>query len=253
MKRVSNVLELPLIAIDEGVECGKIKELLVNPESGKVEYLIIEDGQWYLGAKLLSFDKIMGLGIDAVTARTRSDIKNFREVEGAIKLAEKNVKIIGAKCFTQKGKFIGLVNEYLIDEDDGMIIACELDVQGVLKLMPSSSILTYGKDVLILEDNVEENLECDIEAGDCKVENSQKAVSGDEYNLVASSAVGSGVASKLFEQRQIQFLLGKKASKRIVDAQGNVLIDEGQLVTEEIVDRIKACGKLVELTMNINP
>jgi len=252
VKRVGDILELPLIAINEGVECGKVKELLVNPETGKVEYLIIDDGKWYLGAKLLSFDKVMGLGIDAVTTNTRSDIKNFGEVEEAIKLAEKNIRIKGAKCYTQKGKFIGQVNEYLIDDNDGMVKACELDVQGDFKIIPSSSILTYGKDVLILDDDVEEALERDVELVDFKTENLGDTESSDEYKPEADTDTGSRVASRLFEQRQIQFLLGKKANKRIVDKQGNVLVDEGQLVTEEVVDRIKACGKLVELTMNIS-
>jgi len=231
MKKIGEVLELPLIAIDEGVECGKVKELLVNPGNGKVEYLIIDDGQWYLGAKLLPFGEIVGMGIDAVTTHTQSNIKNFGEVEEAIELAGKNIKILGARCYTQKGKFVGIVKEYYINEEDGTIIGCEMDTQGVLKIIQASSILTYGKDVLIVADNVEEVLVSDFK------EDSQ--VEHEENNT-----------SKLFEQRHIQFLLGRKASKRIVDQQGNVLIDRDQLVTEDVIDKIKACGKLVELTMN---
>ena len=238
MKRVGEIFDLPLLAIDEGVECGRIKEFLVNPNNGKLEYLIIDDGQWYLGAKLLPFDKIIGIGSDAVTTDTISNVKEFGEVKEAIELAKKNIKIIGAKCYTQKGKFIGIIKRYHIEEKDGTIISCELEAEGIAKTMPASSIITFGKDVLIAADNIDESLEHKY---DDKA--SEEPISG------ASTASNT---SNLFEQRQIQFLLGKKASKKIVDSKGNVLIDKGQIVTEEVANKVKACGKLVELIMNIS-
>lgn len=242
MKKVGEIYDLPLIAINEGIECGKIKEFLVNPDNGKLEYLIIADGQWYLGAKLLSFDKIVGIGNDAVTTDTISNVREFGEVEGAIELAKKNIKIIGAKCYTQKGKFVGIIKEYYINEKDGTVTSCELETNGMVKTMLASSIITFGKDVLIAADNVDENLEhgCDDK------KTSDNPVSG---TFATSAASG---ASNLFEQKQIQFLLGKKASKRIVDLNGNVLIDKGEIVTEESAKKVKACGKLVELIMNIS-
>jgi len=241
MKRVGEVFDLPLIAIDEGIECGKIKEFLVNPNNGKLEYLIIDDGQWYLGAKLLPFDKIVGIGNDAVTTDTISNVKEFREVEEAIELAKKNIKIIGAKCYTQKGKFVGIIKEYYIDEKDGTITSCELETDGMVKTMPASNITTFGKDVLITADNIDKNLEHKY---------NDKKASDKPVSEQATSAASS--ASNLFEQKQIQFILGKKASKRIVDSKGNVLIDKGEIVTEEVAKKVKACGKLVELIMNIS-
>lgn len=238
MRRIGEIFDLPLIAIGEGVECGKIKEFLVNPNNGKLEYLIIDDGQWYLGAKLLPFDKIIGIGSDAVTTDTISNVKEIGEVKEAIELAKKNIKIIGAKCYTQKGKFIGTIKGYYINEKDGTITSCELEAEGTIKTMPASGIITYGKDVMIAADDVGESLE-------------HKDGNKAPNEPVAGASTASS-ASNLFEQKKIQFLLGKKASKRIVDSEGNILIDKGQLVTEEVARKVKDCGKLVELIMNVS-
>ena len=35
-------------------------------QNGRIKYLIVDDGQWY-GAKLLPFDKIIGISSDVIT------------------------------------------------------------------------------------------------------------------------------------------------------------------------------------------
>jgi hypothetical protein len=42
-------------------------------------------------------------------------------------------------------------------------------------------------------------------------------------------------------------------TKRIYNESGQLLVDEGEIVTDDVIDSVKAGGKLVELTMNIEP
>ncbi|HEY9063247.1 MAG TPA: PRC-barrel domain-containing protein [Pseudobacteroides sp.] len=54
----------------------------------------------------------------------------------------------------------------------------------------------------------------------------------------------------LFEQRQKQYLNGRKATKTITDSAGKVIVSSGEIIDEDIIDIAKTNGKLIELVMN---
>ncbi|HEY3425601.1 MAG TPA: PRC-barrel domain-containing protein, partial [Negativicutes bacterium] len=74
MKKSIDIIGLPIISISEGRELGKVKSFLINPTAGTVVALLIDDGKWYLGAKLLPFSAITGLGEYAVTLESSDSI-----------------------------------------------------------------------------------------------------------------------------------------------------------------------------------
>jgi uncharacterized protein YrrD len=57
-------------------------------------------------------------------------------------------------------------------------------------------------------------------------------------------------ASRLFEQRQRQYLKGRYATKTIVDNDGNVIISEGMQIDDKVIDEAKSKNKLIELVIN---
>ena len=57
-------------------------------------------------------------------------------------------------------------------------------------------------------------------------------------------------AAELFEQRQRQYLAGKKVTKTIYSSDGQVIINNGDIITDQLIDEVKAHGKLIELVMN---
>ncbi len=236
MKKRNDVLDLSVICIDEGMEYGKVRELIIDPEDGKVVYLIIDDGEWYLGAKLLTFEDILGIGRDAVTTQTADNIKGIREDDEVLELVKKGIRIIGSKVYTQSGEYVGLIDEYYIDEDDGTIIKCQLEGGDVIS---SSSVITYGKTVLVVEDDIQKGI---LDSDDKRIE---------PYTLTELQDKKSKPFSNIFEEKQRQFLLGKRATKDIRDKTGIEIVSAGQIIDEGIIEKVDAAGKLVELTMNI--
>lgn len=57
-------------------------------------------------------------------------------------------------------------------------------------------------------------------------------------------------ASMLYEQRQRQYLKGRYATRTITDDAGNVIISEGMMIDDGVIDEAKAKDKLIELVMN---
>ena len=80
----------------------------------------------------------------------------------------------------------------------------------------------------------------------------QTAAQTQPQQPLQAQALESTIESEtgLFEARQKQYLIGRKATKTILDNQGDVLIEAGSKITSSTVDSAKAAGKMVQLVLN---
>lgn len=60
-------------------------------------------------------------------------------------------------------------------------------------------------------------------------------------------------SSELFEMKQREYLLGRKVTKQIQDKMGNCILDIGDLITEDAMNKAKESGRFIELVMNNKP
>jgi hypothetical protein len=65
-----------------------------------------------------------------------------------------------------------------------------------------------------------------------------------------SNELKPGNAAELFVQRQKQYLTGRKATRRITDNYGRIIVDEDGIITEDVIENAKSKGKMIELVMN---
>ncbi|WP_418792041.1 PRC-barrel domain-containing protein [Phosphitispora sp. TUW77] len=259
MKRSEELLGLSVISIEDGKELGTVSDLIINPDNGLVQYLVVDNGLRYLGIKVLPFRLIEGVGEDAVTIQNSScivDLGDEPEIDG---LLEKNVRVKGTKVLTRKGKLIGTVSEILVDEDgEGRIDSCEmtpLDDTGSKEIIPSEKIITFGKDVLIIDQLSEASGSLQHVSGIAAEPEVTPVKNAEETNVETLPAqkvdtMEQSEAGKLFEERQRKYLLGRKVSKRIESETGETIAEEGDVITEELMDKAKTAGKFSELSMN---
>lgn len=249
MKGIRELVGLSLICIAEGLEYGKIKDVILNPDSRRLEYLMIDDGQWYMGVKVLPYRKVLGMGGDAVITETASAIRPLHEVEDALALAKRNFSIQGIRVFTRKGKYAGEVEECFFREEDGSLAECRLAGHRALAV-PADRILSIGRDVMVIAEEADENLQRVEESGE--KENPSEEEVGREKEQIPMQEKEADPPDQL-ELRQRQFLLGRLASKALINEEGEVLVADGEVITEEILNKVKENGMLVELTMNSKP
>ena len=144
MKKAHDIVGLPLISVEEAKELGQIREILIDPLEASVKYLMVMDDKWYFGAKIIPFDKVLSIGQDAITIRKADDLIMLSQVQDAIELAEKDIKIIGARVFTEKGENLGMVLEYYVNQDNGKILRYDLEgVNGPI-IMDNPKIVSFG-------------------------------------------------------------------------------------------------------------
>jgi uncharacterized protein YrrD len=244
MKKSVDILGLPVISITEGIELGTTKALVINPAQGAVAALIIDDGKWYLGAKLLPFAAIAGLGEYAITVDSSGSVVPVSGAPDLEKLLVADVKVIGAKILTKAGRIQGKVSEIAIDET-GKIVSCEVEeTDGEITHIPAQRVLTFAKDVLIVAEG-------DVAApAQAKPAAAQPATTQQPAPAAAAPEANDDSAKK-FDDKQRKYLLGKKANRRIETDNGVVIVEQGGEITEEVIQKAKLAGKFVELSMSI--
>ncbi|ADI01129.1 MAG TPA: photosystem reaction center subunit H [Syntrophothermus lipocalidus] len=252
MKKTQEIIGLPVFSIVDGKEVGQVKDLVINPEEGSIEYLLVNGGNWYVGAKVLPYRAVMGIGAHAVTTESENLLTNLNESTNASVLLQRNIKVKGTKVLTKKGNLLGVVSEYEVDENTGKITSLEfksLDGEGETTVIRANQVLTFGKDVLVVEEKLGE-------VGPTRRPSTtgEVAASGNEGQSVSGEESGrESAATKLFVERQRQFLMGKRVIQEIRDDAGNVIIPEGALIDEAVLDIAEAHGRLIELSQNIKP
>lgn len=250
MKKSVDIIGLPVIDISEGTEIGTATRLVINSAEGSVVALVVDDGKWYLGAKLLPFTAIAGLGESAITIISNGSIVKVADAPDLEQLLQADITVMGTKVLTKAGRIQGTVKEIIIDEV-GKITDCEMEeLNGEIVNIPSERIFTFGKKVLIIADENE------------TVPPTIKAVTPDEIAAVpdeASAAAATTSAkedtgddsARKFDEKQRKYLLGKHASRRIETDNGVVIVEQDGEINEEVLQRAKLAGKFVELSMNI--
>jgi uncharacterized protein YrrD len=260
MKKSADILRLPVISISEGKQVGTVKDLVIDAAQGAVVALVVDDGSWYLGAKVVPFNAITGLGESAVTVESTSILIPVATIPRLEQLMSAGVKVIGTRTLTRSGHMGGKVVEISIDET-GRITSCEVEEGIGDKIqIPMQQIVTFGKDVLIISETMDpvhrgpvggrpmEGLisrTAPVSAYPAQEEAPVSPV------MSAPSVVPADEASQLFEEKQRRYLLGKRVNRRITANDGSIIIDQGNEVTEEILQRVREEDKMIELTMNL--
>lgn len=259
MKSSQQILGLPVLSIEEGKQIGAVKHLVLNPQRGTVDFLLVEDGAWYLGLKAMPFEAVQGIGEFALTVAGRSSLSAVTECTGAVDLLEKDLRLPGIKVLSKKGRLVGTISEYFTNENTGEIMGCQIipaNGEKTAGIIPKKLILTYGRDFLVVEEGVEDKLvaeliEMDVDRADDR-ESAAKAVpASGAAPQVPTAEKQPGDSLKHFEEQQRQYLLGKKVTMRIVADNGEVVAEEGETITDETIERARATDRYIQLTLNI--
>ncbi|MFE4199020.1 PRC-barrel domain-containing protein [Aneurinibacillus aneurinilyticus] len=241
MRQSQQLIGMPIISIMDGKEIGKVKSLLVNPESGKVEFLVIHNERWTLGVKVLPFRQVQGLGDYAVMTESESAVIDLSEDTLANELKTKGVSIIGNRVITAAGQFLGEVVEYYVNAESGKVEGCVIEKESNdQQVLNAEFVITMGKEILIVKKESVENL-----------------INKSEFDRMsvpqANQEEVDRVDKPLIFSKDTVNITGKRVTADVYDENGDVIVPEGEVVTEDIVERVKRIGrnKLVELTLKI--
>ncbi|MCL6449335.1 MAG: PRC-barrel domain-containing protein [Armatimonadetes bacterium] len=246
MKFSNELVALPIISISEGVELGRVKGMITNPGHRTVQFLVVDNGQWYAAAKLVPYERVVGVSQWAVTVENSNSVINVEESPRAMELIKEEVKITNTPVISRKGRYVGKINDFQLDEETGRITACLIrPEEGEDYLLPVEQVITFAREIVVVKEEQAEASPQNPPAPGTKPEEG-KATGGDN---AIPSAPDPGAKEEL-EEQQRRLLLGRRAGRDIKDIYGNVLIAAGTVITEEILQKAKNTGKFLELSLN---
>lgn len=232
MKKSQEIIGLPVFSIVDGRKIGQVKDLVINPEEGKVDFILVSNGSWYVGARVLPYRAVMGVGEHAVTTESENLLTNINETAHANSLLERNIEVKGNRVLTNKGNLIGVVSEYEVEEESGKIVKLQYKTaqdETKVELIDAEQVITYGADVLVIKEST----------GNVPPDNSAPVSA-----TVSSETDGAAY----FKQKQKEFLMGKKLVQDIKNSSGQVIIAQGTVVNEDIIKLAEDNGKFMELS-----
>lgn len=159
MKTAQQIIGLPVISISDGNEIGKVKNVIINAAKGTVDFFIIDSGVRSLAGGVIPAARVLGIGEYALTIQEPDDISDIVKIPAAIELLQKNITVNGTRVLTKKGSLLGEAGDIYINEEDesyGIVgvefIPSKADAR--TGIIPRSSIITFGKNLLVVNDDV---------------------------------------------------------------------------------------------------
>ncbi|MDR3540087.1 MAG: PRC-barrel domain-containing protein [Desulfosporosinus sp.] len=279
MKPTQEIIGLRIISISDGTQVGVVKDLVLNPQKKTLDFMIVDQPSDYLGAKIIAFKDILGLGEFAITIPHPGVIQDVAQNTEAQDLLKQDIRVLGTKVLTKKGQLIGAVTEILIDEETGQIAACLFESDSQIREIGAEQVITLGKELLIVEevqavpneqgeepsdedrtpditDLIEDSVgELDF-VGEPELVEEPELIAEPESieepeSVEEPEPVGEpDIGFNLFEQRQLQYFIGKMVGKDIVLDNGEVL-RAGERITPNIVTHVTTRRTLMEVTSHL--
>lgn len=162
MKKTQEIIGLPIISISDGMEVGKVKSIIINADKGAIDYIVVDSGIQILSAKIIPTDNILGVGEYALTIENDGSINDISKIPAAIDLLQKNIQVKGTKVLTKKGRLIGEIGDIYVDENEcckitGLEYIADI-TQKRIRIIPRESVVTFGKNLVVVTDDVENAL-----------------------------------------------------------------------------------------------
>ncbi|ASS76335.1 hypothetical protein CIG75_16190 [Tumebacillus algifaecis] len=242
MKKSIDILGLPIFSLIDGAEIGTVKQLIIKPDTGNVQLFLVENEQNSIGVYALPYSSAIGVGDFAVTVESGAAIQEISHVENARDLILLGYQVIGTRVLSRKGQLLGSVDEFYVDEETGVITACSFLEQGStdsVKYFHKPNIMTFGRDVIVIHD------EAQIVAS----LNEPKTAS---LTLVSDSVAETAASAETSEPPASAsgYLIGKVLSDDLLSETGELIAAQGTVITEELVEMVKAIGPMLFMKLN---
>lgn len=268
MKKSSEVLGLKVIGIKEGAEKGIAQDFMLDASSKLVKYLVIKTNNGYVFRVMLVSD-VVSIGADYVTTSTMSNVKSLYESQELMEEVEKGFFILGATVLSSSGDIIGAVEDFYFDEKTGVLETIFLNDGSEL---PAASITTLADKIVFVE-----NSDMPAAAPSTAAFEEPAAVEAEliEMETVAEPAVEAAVSEipevaaqvevvaepepvaeeapkrSALEEESIAFLLGKTVMSEVLSDDGLFRVEEGTVLTEEIIEQAEQHDAILTLTLSV--
>ena len=165
MRKSRKFISMPIISLEEGVQIGAVKNIIIDSSSMEIAAIVIDQRRWFREQKIIPYAKVRSVGDDAITIDQSSNAQRALSLPHMLKLMKENIDPVGTKVITANGTVLGVVDEFYIEELTGKIKYFEISgkfLEGLFKgkaLMSVENVRTLGTDIIVVNEGTEGTLE----------------------------------------------------------------------------------------------
>lgn len=242
----------PVVTLDTGTQIGETHDVVYSAAAGRlVGFTLLQNAGLFKRGDTywLPAESIHALGEDAVTVPSGD---HLTAVEGDVNdyAAQAGQGVLGKRLMTEDGKFLGAIDDVLIERDTQKVVAYEVSGGLIQDLyqgqtdVPVDTVLSIGHDVVIVPSSVQDLIQAP--KGGLVAAAAAAQVKAGELSQEASAGIATArtQAAEAIEKKEADYALGKQAGRAVTTDAGVPIVTTGQIITASIVQQAIAAGKM---------
>lgn len=147
------LVNLPVAANDVLSKIGDIKQIVIDPENGRLLGFLISTGAFFASQKALSVTDITDWDINGLITENIDNLVDPSEIIRIKKVVDQGIFLLGMKAMTESGKNLGHIDNLLIDTTAEHVVKYYLqDLLGVSRIIPADKVVKIDKAVIFQDD-----------------------------------------------------------------------------------------------------
>lgn len=226
MKKLTTILQLPIMEILNGKKVGQTKDIIMNLDSKDIAYVL--DESTVASLYVIKGEEIKGVGRDVILIKTSQSIQNSQDNSELAKVLGDYYSIMGLDVITMEGNIEGEIVDLLIDEKKQKITEIELE-----------SGRTYGTDQII-----------SISDKYIFIQDENDDTDGTEQEEIITYDEPAEEVTEAPDTQGSDYLIGMVLKEDVANEDGTFIVKSGTELTEELVNQAREYGVFANLIMN---
>ena len=258
MLKGKSIIGKEILSLAEGVKLDKVNDVVVDPEGRRLVALVVSEGGFMSGSRVVPVGRVSSFGKDAVVIESADAIIAASSDPELREFVEREDKILGKTVYTTNGDEQGSIADIYFQETTGEVVGYEIsggmlgDAAKGRSYLATEEITAIGDDVIYVEPETAATLES-------QVGGIQGAVKGagdklGEAKDAATSKAGEArdkAGQKASDAKPEEKLVGRRTGSDVEADSGSVIVPKGRRVRPEDIAAAKAAGKLPALTASV--
>ena len=156
--KATNVIGLKVLSKSNGLQFTKVRDIMYDPRTQRVVYLVTNEEGWFSEAKVIPFSSIDIIGPDRVmVSNEQVEVKASATGYDLNTLIQNDDIIKNLSIVTENGEKLGKVVDFYFDAQSGVVREFEVsqgllnDIAGGTKSLRVKAIKLVGVDAVIVE------------------------------------------------------------------------------------------------------
>jgi len=228
MRKGRSIIGLKVISQPDGIDLGKVKDLVFDHDTDELLALLISDKELFgiIDAQIVPWHEVRTIGPDVVLVASTESKINAGSDRRVKDIMDRETALSGTKVYTTDGRDLGSLADMYIDEETGQVLGYELsggfvsDTMSGKQFMQAPGDISIGRDAALVSPEVAAEIEEQRQNQPGGLHGAAATVSehvGNAYDTATTKAQDTyaNIATASVE-KQKAYVVGKTAGRDVI-------------------------------------